>query len=307
LISKEETNRLDSEKCLIIICAYNEEKNLPFLLDSLSGKDVLVIDDGSVDTTKVIANIHGASVLAHEKRLGKAVALADGISYAFQNSYGTIVEIDADATPEPGAFEKVLNRLSNNKIGAVSCRQIPIGQSGLAYHIDELIWAMLTEGKRIQMKSIGSCHLGAVLVAFKTELVDSVEGSINDDEQVGISIKKKGFNISFDEDAIVYFDASSCLGHILERRRRMYYGHLKFAESSAPSMQTSISLLALTRAIVEDPRRIVWAIPTIVLDGVARILAWKDVRSPQSSRKYSRWVTTYAKDDTLVIRASNSD
>jgi glycosyltransferase involved in cell wall biosynthesis len=290
---------------LILICAYNEERTLPSLLGAVKGKQVLLIDDGSEDKTREIATNYGVTVISHEKRLGKAISLADGISYALQNSYGTIVEIDGDSVPKSGTIQKVLDRLSKEKnVGAVTCRQVPIGAYTLAYHLDELIWAILTEGKRVQMRTFGSCHLGSVLVAFRTELVDSVEGSVNDDEQVGISIEKKGYRIAFEDKALVYFDASSCLGHILERRRRMYFGHMKFAKSTAPSMNIRTSTIATLRALSEDKRRSVWVLPTIALDLFARFLAWKDVRRPDKSKKYSRWVTTYAKDNSLVIRNS---
>ena len=57
------------------------------LLQTLKGREVLVVDDGSLDKTREIAANYGATVLAHETRSGKAAALADGISYALQNSY----------------------------------------------------------------------------------------------------------------------------------------------------------------------------------------------------------------------------
>lgn len=304
--NSEQSIKTSQCRYLIVICAFNEASTLPYLLSAVRGMDVLLIDDGSEDETGKIASDFGATIIAHEQRLGKAVALADGISYALQNSYDVVLEIDADSIPKAGTVQRVLNRISHDSIGAVSCRQIPIGNTNLAYHIDELIWGILTQGKRLQMRKYGSCHMGAVLVAFKPRLVDSVEGSVNDDEQVGMSIETKGYRIAFEENATVYFDASSCLGHILERRRRMYFGHLKFKKSTAPSMQRSTSLLAMWNAVGEDKRRSVWILPTLALDFFARLLAWKDTRNPNNSKKYTRWVTTYAKDDTLVIRSSSS-
>jgi cellulose synthase/poly-beta-1,6-N-acetylglucosamine synthase-like glycosyltransferase len=295
--------KLDSAKCLIVICAHNEAKTLPYVLEALKGRDVLLVDDGSHDETKEIARTYGATVLAHDGRLGKVVSLADGISFALQNSYGTIIEIDADAIPKPGTLQKLVSRLSNPDVGAVSCRQVPIGRLNPAYHVDEFIWSLLAHGKKVQMESNGSCHLGAVLVAFKTDLVDSIEGSVNDDEQIGVSIEKSGHKISFVEDAVVYFDASSCLGHIVERRRRMYYGHMKFAESTAPSMQISTAIRAIVRSLVEEPKRVVWSIPAMLIDFYSRLMAWRDARNPIAGKKYNRWVTTYAKNNSLVIRS----
>jgi len=291
----------------VLVCAYNEEQSLPILLQSLKKRwDVLVIDDGSVDRTGIVAANHGTSLITHEQRLGKAASLADGISYALQNSYDFVVEIGADAIPRHDSVDKIIERLEKQNVGAVSCKQIPQGKGTIASRIDELIWAILAEGKSIQMKTRGSSHLGAVMFGFKPQLVDSVEGSVNDDEEVGISITNKGYRIEFREDALVFFDASSCIGHIQERRKRMYYGHMRFSESTAPSMELATSAVALTKTIISKPTKLIWVLPTLLLDFQARLLAWRDLRNPSRAKSYSRWVTTYAKDNSLVIRNSTS-
>jgi glycosyltransferase involved in cell wall biosynthesis len=136
-----------SKKCLIVICAYNEEKSLPSLLQALKGKDVLIVDDGSSDNTRSIAVSSGASILNHEIRLGKAAALADAISYALQNLYEWIIEVGADAIPGSDAIAKIESALENESVGAVSGKQVPIGQSAVAYRVDELMWAILAQDK----------------------------------------------------------------------------------------------------------------------------------------------------------------
>jgi len=294
----------NTKRILILICAYNEEKSLPTLLASLKAQDVLVVDDGSADSSARIATQYGANVLSHKDRLGKAVSLSDGIAYALQNSYQIILEIGADAVPKDDSVSRLLGALESSDVGGASCKQIPIGNNSLAYNIDELIWALLAEGKGLQMAIYGTSHLGAVMYAFKPDLVDSVEGSINDDEKVGLSVKMKGYKTIFVENAIVYFDSSSCVGHILQRRQRMYFGHMKYNRSTAPSMQIKTSVIALFRAVCKKPSRLIWSLPALALDSYARLMAWKDVRHNDSSKKYSRWVTTYAKDNSLVIRSS---
>ena len=127
--------------------------------------------------------------------------------------------MELDAIPQQGTLQRVLNLLERNDVGGVSCRQVPIGRPDLAYYVDELIWSILAKGKKIQMERYGSSHLGAVMFGFKPALVDSVEGYVNDDEQVGISIQEKGYTIYFAEDAIVSFDASSALDMYLKEER----------------------------------------------------------------------------------------
>ena len=54
---------------LVFVPAWNEEENLPAVLDGLHARlpeaDVLVIDDGSTDATADVARAHGAEVLPH--------------------------------------------------------------------------------------------------------------------------------------------------------------------------------------------------------------------------------------------------
>ena len=295
---------LGSEKILILVCAYNEEKCLPKLLFSLIGKDVLVIDDGSTDQTGRIAIAHGATVLTHDSRYGKPASLADGISFALQNAYDVVVEVDADTIPEEGSIMKLVTALGHPRVGGVSCRQLPTGVRNLAYYIDELIWAIMNKGKESQMRTYKSSHLGGVMIAFKPKLVDSVLGSINDDEELGVSINRKGYETVFLNHAVAYFDASSCLGHLFERRRRMYVGHMRYRASTAPSMQFSTSLIAITKAVAERPRRIQSLLPTVAIDLLARMSAWKDSRKPEKMQRYLRWVTTYAKNGVLDPRNS---
>ncbi|MCL4518841.1 MAG: glycosyltransferase [Thaumarchaeota archaeon] len=221
------TSSTSSKNVLIIVCAYNEARSLPHLLSTLQGMDTLVVDDGSLDDTMKVARRFGAMVLEHDRRLGKTASLADGLSFAIQNSYDIVIEIDADAIPGRGSLAKITRVLDSPKVGGVSAMQVPLGVPNVAYHIDELIWAILSHGKSFQLQATGSCHFGAVLVAFKPELVGSLHGAINDDEQVGRSIRRRGFKTTFDRSAIAYFDASICIGHIIQRRKRMYVGHFK--------------------------------------------------------------------------------
>jgi glycosyltransferase involved in cell wall biosynthesis len=52
---------------LVFVPAWNEEENLPAVLDGLHAQlpeaDVLVVDDGSTDATAGVARAHGAEVL----------------------------------------------------------------------------------------------------------------------------------------------------------------------------------------------------------------------------------------------------
>lgn len=69
---------------LVIIPAYNEERFIGSVVIQARhyAMDVIVVDDGSTDDTVNIATEAGASVLRHEKNLGKAAALTTGFVHA---------------------------------------------------------------------------------------------------------------------------------------------------------------------------------------------------------------------------------
>lgn len=290
------TRRSTKRRALVVICAYNEAKALPNLLEALGKKDVLVVDDGSSDGTGRLAAIEGAVVLTHGTRMGKAASLQDAIDYALDNGYGIVVEMGADSLPQNDSIERLIDSLESPDVGGASVRQIPVGRKNASFHIDELIWSVLSQGKRLQMARTGTSHLGGVMYAFKPECVSSVEGSVNDDEQLSVCIKQNGYKVVFVPGAVVYFDASSSVGHILQRRRRMYFGHMAYAESTAPSMEIRVAASGLVRSVAEKPSRLPWMVPALVLDLVSRLSAWRDARTPKKRAEYAMWVTTFEKN-----------
>ena len=285
-----------------MICAYNEAKALPDLFEALGETEtrgqtkVLVVDDGSSDGTGRLAAKQGAIVLTHWRRMGKAASLQEAIDYALDNGYGTVVEIGADCSPDRGAIEKLIRPLDSTGVGGASVRQIPVGRKNLSYYIDEVIWSALSHGKSLQMARHGTSHLGGVMYAFKPECVSSVEDSVNDDEHLSVCIKSGGYRAVFVPNAVAYFDASSSIGHILQRRKRMYFGHMVYPKSTAPSMEISIVASALIRSLVEKPSRLPWMLPALFLDIVSRSRAWRDGRNPNKRGEYAMWVTTFEKN-----------
>jgi glycosyltransferase involved in cell wall biosynthesis len=283
-------------KALVAVCAYNESRALATLLPLLAQRDVLVVDDGSSDGTRKIIDQSGALHIVHATRMGKSVSLQDIIDYAKGKDYDYVVEIDADALPSQNAIPEVLKALDADGVGGVSIKQLPVGPKNVAYFIDELIWAVLNHGKSIQAARTGTCHPGGVLCAFKTKYITRVAGAINDDEQLGMLIRLHGQRIAFVTKTTAFFDASSSIGHILERRRRMIVGHYVYRRSSAPGMQHRVAAEAVVRAILEIPRRIAWVVPALVIEGVSRARAFKDARRPENLKRYTTWVTTHRKN-----------
>jgi glycosyltransferase involved in cell wall biosynthesis len=85
---------------LVFIPAWNEENNLPAVLDALHAEipdaDVLVVDDGSTDRTADVSREHGAEVLSLGSNKGLRVGIAAGYRWALEHDYAYCGRVDAD-------------------------------------------------------------------------------------------------------------------------------------------------------------------------------------------------------------------
>ncbi len=89
---------LSKNDVLIIVPAFNEQESINAVLTSLLDNDyqVLVVDDGSADRTRIIAQEVGVDVLTLPFNLGVGGALRVGFKFAARHNYRAAVQIDAD-------------------------------------------------------------------------------------------------------------------------------------------------------------------------------------------------------------------
>jgi len=102
-------------KALIIIPAYNEERNIGKVLagirDLKIDADVLVVNDGSTDKTEEIALRENAKVISLPYNLGYGSALQTGFKYAVLNEYDYIIQFDGDGQHDPENIKVIINQL----------------------------------------------------------------------------------------------------------------------------------------------------------------------------------------------------
>jgi glycosyltransferase involved in cell wall biosynthesis len=102
---------LDDQRILAVLPAWNEEDSVAATIDELKSHcphvDVLVIDDGSADSTADRAQRAGAKVCRLPFNLGVGGAMRAGFRYAVMHDYDVVVQVDADGQHDP-AYLKVL-------------------------------------------------------------------------------------------------------------------------------------------------------------------------------------------------------
>jgi len=97
-------------KVTVIIPAYNEELTIAsmVILAKRHVEDVVVVDDGSTDSTHSLAVNAGARVLRTPKNLGKTGAVAMGIEKILEDGFDAAVLMDADGQNNPDEIPIVL-------------------------------------------------------------------------------------------------------------------------------------------------------------------------------------------------------
>lgn len=108
------------ERAVVLIPAFNEEKNIAAIVKGIKcdfpGLDVVVVNDGSVDITKEIAESSGAIVLTHVNQMGYGVTLQTGYKYIEKNKkYDYFVQLDADGQHNYKDIPKLLISLVNKE------------------------------------------------------------------------------------------------------------------------------------------------------------------------------------------------
>lgn len=100
-------------KTLIVIPAYNEEHNLPLLINDIKSYnyDYLIINDGSTDNTEIIAKKNNYNILNLPINIGIAGVTRAGFKYAVDNDYDCVVCIDGDGQHQPKYIHSLIKEV----------------------------------------------------------------------------------------------------------------------------------------------------------------------------------------------------
>ena len=99
-------------KILVLIPAYNEAARIAIVIEGIRrvvpDYDILVVDDGSIDATAIVAQSAGATVVSHPFNMGYGVAIQTGYKYALANGYKFLAQVDGDGQHDPAFIPSLL-------------------------------------------------------------------------------------------------------------------------------------------------------------------------------------------------------
>ncbi|HCJ66776.1 MAG TPA: glycosyl transferase family 2 [Elusimicrobia bacterium] len=108
---------------LILIPAYNEEKNIGQVIEKIRqyqpACEILVINDASTDDTARIAREKNVEVISHPFNLGYGAVLQTGYKYALNKGYDYLVQLDADGQHDPIKIKDFIEEFKKGEVDLI--------------------------------------------------------------------------------------------------------------------------------------------------------------------------------------------
>jgi cellulose synthase/poly-beta-1,6-N-acetylglucosamine synthase-like glycosyltransferase len=222
----------------VLIPAHNEESVIVQTVQSVLHSDlneihVIVVDDGSSDRTlELLQGNFGKNdrvQIIHQVNQGKAAALNNALSYAKTEF---VVTIDADTEIERDAIRKLLRHFSDPKVGAVA-GNVKVGNRSrwlTRWQALEYITSQNMEKRAFDLLNCITVVPGA-LGAWRREAIEAVGGitadTVAEDADLTIAIRRLGWRVTYDEEAIAWTEAPETPGQLIRQRFRWTFGTLQ--------------------------------------------------------------------------------
>jgi cellulose synthase/poly-beta-1,6-N-acetylglucosamine synthase-like glycosyltransferase/peptidoglycan/xylan/chitin deacetylase (PgdA/CDA1 family) len=222
----------------VLIPAHNEESVIvqtvtSVLLSDLTDIQVIVVDDGSSDSTLELLHRNfgrnNAVEIIHQVNRGKAAALNHALGHAHTE---IVVTIDADTEIESDAIRKLLRHFSDPSVGAVA-GNVKVGNRSrwlTRWQALEYITSQNMEKRAFDLLNCITVVPGA-LGAWRRKAIEDAGGitadTVAEDADLTIGIRRLGWRVTYDEEAIAWTEAPETPGVLIRQRFRWTFGTLQ--------------------------------------------------------------------------------
>lgn len=119
---KNNRNNKKDPKTLVIIPAYNEEKNIEKVVSDInenSKYDYIIINDSSKDKTLNVCKNNDFNYLSLPVNYGLSSGIQLGMKYALENNYDIAIQFDGDGQHQAIYLKDLVNEITNNNCDIV--------------------------------------------------------------------------------------------------------------------------------------------------------------------------------------------
>lgn len=244
------------------IPAYNEEQNMPGLLQELeaqAGKQVweIIISDDSTDGTPDIVRDHARRSrvdivhLHHKKRRGAAAAWTE----IFDRARGdAIVLYDADTLPAPRCTVRLAASLGGN--GLVASNSQPVHAQGTAGRASAFISHWLRSVRKAGLSKYTVMGRGLAIDAKAAKKIAIPDQIIAIDLYLQCRVLEMGLGVAYDDDAVVYFRPAQNMQDLASQVIRAANGHSQineYVQRLGLDLPLARALSTAAKAIRSDP------------------------------------------------------
>jgi cellulose synthase/poly-beta-1,6-N-acetylglucosamine synthase-like glycosyltransferase len=217
----------------VLVPAYNEELVIGRTLDSLIAntyekKEIIVIDDGSIDNTSVVASWYkkfGVKVLTKENG-GKARALNYGLLFSRGE---IIITVDADSKLETNSIEEIVRLMSDQSIYAAAGNVKALNVNRIVTRLQELEYVTAINTMRRSLDMFGA--IGVVPGAFGAFRKEAIEengrydpDTVAEDFDMTLKIQKAYGKVGASSAAIAYTEVPPTWHNLYRQRYRWAKG-----------------------------------------------------------------------------------
>lgn len=224
----------------IIVPTYNEIRVIKNRIINLLDLDypntnyeIIVVDSGSTDGTSEFVEdiIHewgngstSLKLIKEKERNGKASA----INLGKQNSkYDIVLVTDANSTFNKRVLAEMIPHFEDPKIGAVGGRYCVENPDNSLTKAESYYWD-LEYVLRLGESKIGSaCLFHGEINAWRKNLVNADVNALSEDLDMCISIRKKGYNIAYEPEAVVNEPSATNTEDQIKQRKRTTIGTIQ--------------------------------------------------------------------------------
>ncbi len=270
-------------RCSVGITAYNEEANIGKLLaamleqklDKVAITEIIVVASGCTDNTVSIIRQYAAQdprikLIVQEKREGKTSAINQFLQAAQED---ICVLQSGDTLPRYDSIENLVKPFENLNVGMTGAQKIPVNVPEHIVGYMSHLRLRLEHQLCLEIPRLGE------LIAFRKVFNQLPPDVAMDEAFVEALVIRRGLEVRYAPDAVVYNMGPETLSEFILQRRRNYAGHLHLVRKygyRVSSLETG-RVLRIAADEVGKALRLIWTLFVLALvEAFARLLGTYD-------------------------------
>ncbi len=270
-------------RCSVGIAAFNDEANIGKLLAAVLAQElttveiaeIIVVASGCTDCTVPIIEGFKAQdpriqVILQDKREGKTSAMNQFLQKAREE---ICVWESADTLPGKESIENLVKLFADPQVGMTGAQKIPVNVP------EHIVGYMSHLRLRMEHQLCLEIPRTGELIAFRKVFTYLPPDVAMDEAFVEALVIRRGLQVRYAPDAVVYNMGPETLGEFIMQRRRNYAGHLHLAQKygyRVSSLETS-RVLRIGLDEMGNALRLIWTLFALALvEAIARGLGTYD-------------------------------